>query len=227
MRNPFDQPYTVPSTLPTPAAGRVLVADVVAQQELRQPLAGAHQIDSYVLTRTDQIAQRFLLGRRHPDRVQRVDHQQPHQPLGVTRVGLDLVLRRTLDLARRRDHTPDPRRHQRPRQPVTRRAGLIGGSRPARGSPEQNATTSAVSPLNRCTVISPDSASTTHAITFAACTSSPTQLRTFAMVGTPSVWCCRRPPRPSPSARLTQPHAVRAAGADLPSTTCRPILHTV
>jgi len=28
------------------------------------------------------------------------------------------------------------------------------------------------------------------------------QLRTFAMVGTPSVWCCRRPSRSSPSARL-------------------------
>jgi 3-phenylpropionate/trans-cinnamate dioxygenase ferredoxin reductase subunit len=37
--------------------------------------------------------------------MQRVDHQQPHQPLGVALVGLDPILRRPLDLPRRRDHT--------------------------------------------------------------------------------------------------------------------------
>ena len=141
-------------------------------------------------------------------------HHQPHQPLRVTRVGLDLVLRGALDLPRRRDKTPDPGRRQRPRQPTAGWASLVDGSpRPAQA--DLNATTSAVSPLSRCTVISRDSASTTHATTFAAYTSSPTQLRTFAMVGTPSVWCCRRPHRSSPSACL-HPNARQARGG------CRP-----
>ena len=97
----------------------------MAQQQLAQSLPGAHQITAHVLPRADQIAQRLLLDRRHPDRVQRVDHQQAQHPLGVTLVCLELVLRGPLDLPRRRHHAPDPRRYERPRQPVPRGPGLV------------------------------------------------------------------------------------------------------
>ena len=51
------------------------------------------------------------------------------------------------------------------------------------GSAAQNLTTPLVSPERRCTIISPDSASTTHATTVVACTPKPTQVRTSVTVG--------------------------------------------
>jgi hypothetical protein len=51
--------------------------------------------------------------------VQPVDHQHPHQPLGVPAFSLDPVLRGTFDLprTRRRPRTPPPSRHARPSRP--------------------------------------------------------------------------------------------------------------
>ena len=115
-----------------PGAGGVLVADVVAQQQLAQSLPGAHQITSDSLPGADDIAQRLLLAARDPDRVQSVDHQQAQHPLGVALIGLDLIRGRPLDLPRRRDHTPNPGRVQRPRQPVAGRPRLIRGARRTR-----------------------------------------------------------------------------------------------
>ncbi len=182
-------------------------------------MPGPHQIATEVLPRPDEIARRFLLGSGHPDRVQPADHQQPHETLGVAGVGLDPVLSRTLDLPRRGEHTLDPRRSQRSGQPQPGRPRLIGDPT-GRGSPEQNMTTSSVSPGSRYTVISPDSLSTTHATALEACTSRPAQLRTFAMVGTPSIrmvlW--------STAEAITlgashPPHATRTEG-------CRPTFDT-
>jgi hypothetical protein len=93
-----------------PRAGGVFVADVVAQQQLAQPLPGAHQIAAQRLPGADDIAQRLLLSGRDPDRVQRVDHQQPQHALRVALIGLDLISGRPLDLPRRRDHTSHPGR---------------------------------------------------------------------------------------------------------------------
>jgi hypothetical protein len=56
----------------------------VAQQQLGEPLPGAHQIATHVLSRAHEIAQRLLLDARYPHRVQRVAHQEPQHPLGVT-----------------------------------------------------------------------------------------------------------------------------------------------
>jgi hypothetical protein len=58
-----------------PPAGGVVVADVVAQPQLGEPVPGAHQIATEILPRVDEIAHSFLRGRGHPDRVQRSDHQ--------------------------------------------------------------------------------------------------------------------------------------------------------
>ena len=105
-------------------------------------MPGAHQIAADVLTRTDQITKRLFLDVRNPDRVQAVDHQQSHQPLSVAAIGLDLVLRRALDLPRCRDHTPNPAppaAHGQARtpsaQPHTRRAPVPAA--PHRTQPPQ------------------------------------------------------------------------------------------
>jgi hypothetical protein len=81
------------------------------------PVPRAHQIAADVLARSDQVAQCLHRAGRDPDRVQPADHQQPHQTLGVTAIGLDAILGGPLDLARRRDDAPDPGRLQRPGQP--------------------------------------------------------------------------------------------------------------
>jgi hypothetical protein len=53
----------------------------VTQQQLREPPTGAHPITAQIFPGAHQIAQRLLLDR--PDRVQRIDHQQPQHPLRV------------------------------------------------------------------------------------------------------------------------------------------------
>jgi hypothetical protein len=178
------QPGAVPHG---PGAGGVLAAHVVAQQQLRESLPGAHQIARRSSRARNQVTQRFFLHARHPHRTHRVDHQQPQHPLGGALVDLDLVLRRALDLPRRRNGAPDPRRLQRPRQPAPGRARPIRHSRRP-GQPTRNSTTLAVSPDSLAERSSPDSASSVTASTLRACTSRPAQLRTFAMIGAPSIW---------------------------------------
>ena len=52
--------------------------------------------------------------------------QQPGQMRGITGIGLDPITGRSLQLRRGSHPAIDTRRDQRPRQPETRRAGLIG-----------------------------------------------------------------------------------------------------
>ena len=52
-------------------------------------MAAAHQIDPHILAGPHQIAQLLLGRRRHPHQPQLVGQQQPRQPLGVARIGLD------------------------------------------------------------------------------------------------------------------------------------------
>jgi hypothetical protein len=109
-----------------PVALGAIEADVVAQQQLGQPVAGAHQIAAQVLTRADQVAQRLFLDGRDRDRVQLARDQQPHQPLGVALVGLDAIARSARHQPRRAHQTLDPCRRQpsRERKPCGPR--LIG-----------------------------------------------------------------------------------------------------
>ena len=95
-------------------------------------MARAHQIAAQILTRAHQVTQRLLLLARDPDRVQAVDHQQPQHALGVAPVGLHAILRRPLDLARRRHHATDPRGAQPARQGEPGRPGLIRRARRTR-----------------------------------------------------------------------------------------------
>lgn len=56
----------------------VVEADAMAQQQLREPMAGAHQVCADRLASAHEIAQRLLLSSRNPDRVQLARQQQPH-----------------------------------------------------------------------------------------------------------------------------------------------------
>jgi hypothetical protein len=81
-----------------------------------------------------------------------------------------------------RDHTADPGHRKRSRESEPSRPRLIRRAhRPRQRIAERHHP--AVAPGKRCTAISPDSASTTQATTFAACTPKPTQVRTLVTVG--------------------------------------------
>jgi hypothetical protein len=66
----------------------------MAQQQLREPVTGPHQIAAGILTGTHQITRSFLLGLGHPHRSDLTQPKQPRQPLRVSPVGLDPVGRR-------------------------------------------------------------------------------------------------------------------------------------
>jgi hypothetical protein len=109
--------------------GSTLEPDPVAQQQLREPVPAAHQINADRLTGTDQVTQRFLLIARNPDCVKLAGHQQPGEQLRVATIGLHAVPARARDLARRRDHTLHATLRELPREPVPCRAGLIRNAR--------------------------------------------------------------------------------------------------
>jgi hypothetical protein len=83
-----------------PALGRH--GAVVAQQELRLPVAGAHPVEAGVLAGAHQVARRLELPRRDPDRFEQATGVQTRQLPRIPRIGLD-------SLARPRGN--EPRRH--------------------------------------------------------------------------------------------------------------------
>jgi hypothetical protein len=101
-------------------------ADLVAKQELREPVAGSHQVLAHVFTGSDEVAKRLLGRPGDADRVKPSGHQQPDEVLGVAAVGLHLLGRAAWDLARCCDHALDPGFAQGPGEPIAGRAGLIG-----------------------------------------------------------------------------------------------------
>ena len=92
---------------PLPVRLRPVVAAQRTSCEAATPdaVAPPHQIAAQVLPGPDQIAQRLFVGRRNPDGCSSRP-STARQPLSVAAVGLDPVLRRPRDLARRRDHAP-------------------------------------------------------------------------------------------------------------------------
>jgi hypothetical protein len=88
-------------------------------------MPGGHQIAAEVLAGTDEVAQRFELGRGNHHRAQLPGGVQARELQRVARVGLDPIAGLARDRARRADHHLDPRRPRRPRQPEPRRPRLI------------------------------------------------------------------------------------------------------
>jgi hypothetical protein len=101
------------------------VNDALAQQELGQPVPGRHEITAAILPRADQIPGVLLVESRDGDGRELVQPQQLGQVDGILDVGLDPITRETLQLARRHDLTPDPRRGKRPMQTEPGRSGLV------------------------------------------------------------------------------------------------------
>lgn len=76
------------------------------------------------------------------------------QAVRVAPVGPDVILRRPSDLARRRNHTPNPALLKRPREPEPDRPSHIRRDH-RRRQPTQNSTIAAVTPDSRRTASSP------------------------------------------------------------------------
>jgi hypothetical protein len=108
-----------------PVGLRAVEANLMAQQQLGQPVARAHQIAAQILTGTHQITQRLLLHARDRDRTKLTGHQQPDQALGIAAIGLHAIRRPPRDQPRRAHHTLHPHRPQLARQHEPRRPRLI------------------------------------------------------------------------------------------------------
>lgn len=63
----------------------------MAQAELPEPVTGAHPIQPCVLTRTDEIAQRLMLGCRDEDLRQQSSRVETREPPRVALVGLHAI----------------------------------------------------------------------------------------------------------------------------------------
>ena len=108
-----------------PVGLRAVEAHFVAQQQLGQAMARAHQIAAQVLARTHQVAQRLLLDARDRNAMQLAGHQQPDQPLGITTIGFHPIRCAARDQPRRAHRAVDPHRVQLARQHEARWPGLI------------------------------------------------------------------------------------------------------
>jgi hypothetical protein len=121
------QPAHVPDG-PGPAPPRVALT--AAQQELPEPVAGAHQVAAHVLNRAHEVAEVLVLDARHEREPKLAGGQQPDQPGGVAAVGLDPVARTLGDRPRRRHSNVDLALARRPGQAEAGRACLIDRAHP-------------------------------------------------------------------------------------------------
>ncbi len=131
-RRPAQPDGREPVAVALAARRPVVEADAVAQQQLAEPVAAAHQVDADGLARADEIAQRLLFATGNADGMQLAGQHQPDQQLGVAAVGPDTITGRPGDLARRCDDALHAASMQLAREPVPRRPGLVGRTHRAR-----------------------------------------------------------------------------------------------
>jgi hypothetical protein len=96
---------------------RSLPVDLATQQELPDPVPGAHQIHANVLPAAHQIVQLPTLDRRYRDQRQLPGGQRAGRADCIALIGLDPIRRRSLSLARRAQPISIPAARARPRQP--------------------------------------------------------------------------------------------------------------
>jgi hypothetical protein len=96
-----------------------------AQQELADPVPGAHQIAAQILTRPHQITQRLELGRGDQHRPKLAGRVKPCELQRVTHICFDPVTGLTRDRARRANHHLNTSRTRRTRQRKSRGPRLI------------------------------------------------------------------------------------------------------
>jgi hypothetical protein len=92
-----------------PSPGAVLPHQTLAQEQLRKPMPGPHQVCAGVLPSPHQVPRSPLGLSGHPHPGQLPDPQQPRQPLSVTTIGRDPIPRRAFQLRRGHHLAPDPR----------------------------------------------------------------------------------------------------------------------
>src|SRR5262245_11412066 len=110
----------------TPAPG---IAHTASEQELRQAVAGPHQIAAHILDRTGQVTELLIGKARHEREPQLPGRQQPRQPDRVTPIGLDPITRPPRDRPRRDNLEPNPTLTSGPGQPEPGRTRLIHRAR--------------------------------------------------------------------------------------------------
>jgi hypothetical protein len=115
--------------------GGALEDEPVPQEQLREPLAGTHQIAACVLAGTHEITGCLLDRVGHAHRHELAQAQEPRQALGVAAVGLHSVTWCTRDLRGRCDRARDPCPRAGTREPVSGRPRLLGDPHRARQAP--------------------------------------------------------------------------------------------
>jgi hypothetical protein len=109
-----------------PVGLRPVEADLVTQQQLRQPMPRAHQIATQVLPRAHEVAQRLFLDARDRHPVQFAGGEQPDQALGVAAIGLHAITRPARNQPRRAHQTVNTDRLKLAREHEPGRPSLIG-----------------------------------------------------------------------------------------------------
>ena len=108
-----------------PRAARPGEALSTSQQELPEPVPGAHQIPADVIDAAHHVAELLIPDSRNERERQLAGSQQSHHPDRVTTVGLHPITRTLRDRARRHHPHIDPTLARCARQPEPRRARLI------------------------------------------------------------------------------------------------------
>ena len=121
---PALEPLPAKPRVVRPRPGGRVVHRPVTEQQLREPMPGAHQITAHILTSAHQITCSLLLRSRHPHRGDLAEPKQPRQPLSITPISLDPIGRRP-DLRRCRNNAADPHLGTRTRKPVPSRPRLV------------------------------------------------------------------------------------------------------
>ncbi len=164
--------------------GTTRVALATAQQELRETVAGTHQIATEIVDRAYQITEALIRGRRHEREPQFPGGQQPHEADRIAAVGLDPVPRTFRDRPGRHDLHHDPSLARRAHQPEPGRPGLVDRTHPRSELPQEPRPTALAPTRNRRSRSSPLPRSSTAACVWRACTSRPTRHVAFTdMVG--------------------------------------------
>ena len=119
-----------------PGAGAHRRGDPAAEEQLAEPVLGAHLILLGVAAGPDQVAQGLVLFVGDPHRGEVTAAQQPAELEGIAAVGLDPVARTAGDQRGRDDHALDAQRGQLPVQRKPGRSRLVGDHQANSAAPE-------------------------------------------------------------------------------------------
>ena len=139
--------------------GGALPDEPLAQEQLGEPVAGAHEVGAGILAGAHQVAGGLLGEAGHAHRRELAEAQQLGQPQGVAAVGLDALARSAGDLRGGGHQAGDPRRLAGARQAEAGGPGLVGdrdrlalGAQPGDASARTGAVQLLTSPLSASSI---------------------------------------------------------------------------